>query len=148
MKTKKKTEKKMADEKCYKLGTGGGHYKMTLNFFMIVRRIITQCMKSEDIFIWVYSDEARKENITEETNEVQWAKYTPDMLKKKEAKAPTQARTNNENQISTKISQWASVKAALEEEKKKVLDEEYKTKIQLLRERQQVEIDILKKNLM
>ncbi|KAG5878307.1 hypothetical protein JTB14_019129 [Gonioctena quinquepunctata] len=90
----------------------------------------------------VYSDEARKENITEETNEVQWAKYTPDMLKRKKAKALTQARTNNENQISTKISQWASVKAALEEKKKKLLDEEYKTKIQLLRERQQVEIDI------
>ncbi|KAG5863932.1 hypothetical protein JTB14_018754 [Gonioctena quinquepunctata] len=104
-----------------------------------------QCQKSEDIFVEVYSDEARKENITEETNEVQWAKYTPDILKRKKAKALTQARNNNENQISTKISQWASVKAALEEEKKKLLDEEYKTKIQLLRETQQVELDILKK---
>ncbi|KAG5873206.1 hypothetical protein JTB14_009925 [Gonioctena quinquepunctata] len=49
-----------------------------------------QCQKSEVIFVEVYSDEARKENITEETNGVQWAKYIPDMLKRKKAKALTQ----------------------------------------------------------
>ncbi|KAG5887661.1 hypothetical protein JTB14_037659 [Gonioctena quinquepunctata] len=135
---KKKTKKKMADEKCYKLGTGGGPNLKTeissidntiLEILGSVRvegftsefggDAVTvpeenveplqddseflhdceennntvhedQCQKSEDIFVEVHSDEARKENITEETNEVQWAKYTPDMLKRKKAKALTQ----------------------------------------------------------
>ncbi|KAG5871923.1 hypothetical protein JTB14_022398 [Gonioctena quinquepunctata] len=164
---KKKTKKKMADEKCHKLGpnlkTEISSIDNTILEILGSVRVegfpsefggdaVTvpeenveplqddseflydceennntvhedQCQKSEDIFVEVYSDEARKENITEETNEVQWAKYTPDMLKRKEAKALTQARTNNENQISTKISQCASVKAALEEEKEELLDE-------------------------
>ncbi|CAG9763619.1 unnamed protein product [Ceutorhynchus assimilis] len=77
-----------------------------------------------------------------------WSKYNPTLLKTPKSKAlkpSTKTGQNVDNVISKKISQWATVKSSLEEEKRRYLEEEHETKITLMKALHDEELDIMKR---
>ncbi|CAG9773270.1 unnamed protein product [Ceutorhynchus assimilis] len=77
-----------------------------------------------------------------------WSKYNPTLLKTPKSKAlkpSTKTGQNVDNVISKKISQWATVKSSLEEEKRRYLEEEHETKITLMKALHDEELNIMKR---
>ncbi|KAK9751751.1 hypothetical protein QE152_g4855 [Popillia japonica] len=84
--------------------------------------------------------------VSENTN---WAKYTPKMLKTVKSKALGINNRKNtkiaEHGITSRVSQWADAKSQLEVSKNKFLEKKHELKLQFMREKHEVELELMKK---